>query len=732
MQVVKRNGQREEVSFDKILNRVKNRSAGLKVEPVLIAQKVVGGLCDGITTRELDRLLIETAAVLAPEHPDYDKLAAGIAASALHKETPDDFWEAWTQLHQAGVLSDSFMQDAQALRPEGLDQIIDYTRDFSFSYFGFKTLESKYLLGIIDTSSRKRLADGSWACERKVVERPQSLFLRVAVGICGANIEQVKKLYDYLSLGFYTHATPTLFNAGTSRPQMSSCFVEGTEILTVNDGIKPIESTQIGDLVVTHKGTVEKVVQVHKNKLNDRQLFDVKVFKTPSFTVTGNHRFFSITKEQIAWGEQPQMNSIESLRKGDYIAIPKMLSGKNDYVVDLSDFLPYLPKSDNGNVNFTFDVVEDKIHTVSTWQRPHRLNASDSEVYLCRKNSSINRFIKIDRDFAKFLGIWYGDGSIASGKNASGRRYLKNINIAIHYENKPLIDFCQDYMSRAFGLNVKVTHLPHSKNPNVVSVTVHSTILANIFYHLFGKGFDGKRLFKDIFSWHRDLVVALLEGLVSSDGHVYANGSGYGVTLSNKKLVKEFYMVARQVGIDVSFQDKGSKLAYMGIPHTLDLNPLKQYGDDRINLARQRETKSGQVLEIEGNNFLRISSKVKNSTRPEYVYTLGVEETHSYSVVGLLAENCFLIATRSDSLNGIYDTDKECAIISKIPVALAFGFITSGPMVRSSSRARDFRMASSPCCDTLTPPFDTSTKGVSAKVRQRFTLNPGTLMSRTF
>ena len=239
MQVVKRNGQREDVSFDKILNRVRNRSEGLKVEPVLIAQKVVAGLCDGITTRELDRLLIETAAVLAPEHPDYDKLAAAIAASALHKETPDSFWDAWKALHDVGVLSDQFMWDARALRAKELESIIDYSRDFNFSYFGFKTLESKYLLGIVDTSSRKRLADGSWASERKIVERPQSLFLRVAIGICGDNIAEVKKLYDYLSLGYYTHATPTLFNAGTNRPQMSSCFL----ISTRSDSLEGIYDT---------------------------------------------------------------------------------------------------------------------------------------------------------------------------------------------------------------------------------------------------------------------------------------------------------------------------------------------------------------------------------------------------------------------------------------------------------------------------------------------------------
>jgi ribonucleoside-diphosphate reductase alpha chain len=224
MHVIKRNGDKEDVSFDKILNRVKTRSHGLMIESVLIAQKVVAGLCDNITTRETDRLLIETAAALAPEHPDYDKLAAAIAVSALHKETPDSLWEAWTSLYEAGVLSDAFIEKAGRLRYQ-LEELVDYSRDYSFSYFGFKTLESRYLLGVMDKTKKRKLLDGSWAAEIRTLERPQMLFLRVAMSICGEDLAEIKKLYDYLSLGYYTHATPTLFNAGTKRQQMSSCFL---------------------------------------------------------------------------------------------------------------------------------------------------------------------------------------------------------------------------------------------------------------------------------------------------------------------------------------------------------------------------------------------------------------------------------------------------------------------------------------------------------------------------
>lgn len=224
MFVVKRNGTREEVAFDKILNRVKNLSGDLRVEPVVVAQKVVAGLCDGITTKETDRLLIETAASLTPEQADYSRLAGRLAATALHKETPSDWYLAFKKLHEGGILADDFMEAATEMR-ERLNFVIDYNRDMSFDYFGFETLRSKYLQGLYDKNRTITLKDGSKAFHKDILERPQTLFLRVAIGLCGSNFEEVTKLYDYLSLGLYTHATPTLYNAGTKKPQMSSCFL---------------------------------------------------------------------------------------------------------------------------------------------------------------------------------------------------------------------------------------------------------------------------------------------------------------------------------------------------------------------------------------------------------------------------------------------------------------------------------------------------------------------------
>jgi ribonucleoside-diphosphate reductase alpha chain len=218
MYVVKRNGKKEEVRFDKILQRVKAFISDLNVEPVSVSQKVVAGLHEGITTKAIDNLLAETASVLASEHPDYAKLAARIAVSSLHKETTT-FYQTMKMLYKEGYLSDDFIQ---VVKQNGtvIESSIKYDRDFDFDYFGYKTLEKSYLLKI----------------NGKIVERPQHLFMRVAIGVCGADLDKVFELYDLMSQGYYTHATPTLFNAGTKRPQMSSCFLISMEDDSI-DGI---------------------------------------------------------------------------------------------------------------------------------------------------------------------------------------------------------------------------------------------------------------------------------------------------------------------------------------------------------------------------------------------------------------------------------------------------------------------------------------------------------------
>ncbi|MCE2821270.1 MAG: ribonucleoside-diphosphate reductase subunit alpha [Saprospiraceae bacterium] len=220
MQVVKRSGRKEEVSFDKITARLRKLTYNLDtnyVNLIEVSKKVIVGLYDGVTTVELDNLAAETAATMATIHPDYALLAARIAVSNLHKETDKSFSKVINALYhyidpktgdRAGLISDEIQQLVQQNK-ERLDAAIIYDRDFEFDYFGFKTLERSYLLRM----------------NGKVVERPQHLFMRVAVGVHGNDIDAAIETYNLMSERWFIHATPTLFNAGTPKPQLSSCFL---------------------------------------------------------------------------------------------------------------------------------------------------------------------------------------------------------------------------------------------------------------------------------------------------------------------------------------------------------------------------------------------------------------------------------------------------------------------------------------------------------------------------
>ena len=233
MYVVKRDGRRESVKFDKITARIKKLCYGLNplVTPEKVAMKVIEGLYDGVTTSELDNLAAEVAATNTITHPDYALLASRIAVSNLHKNTKKSFSETITDLYEyvdpktnekAPLISDE-VYDIIKKNADIFDSTIIYDRDFRYDFFGFKTLERSYLLKL----------------NGEVAERPQQMLMRVAVGIHKKDIDSAIETYNYMSEGWFTHATPTLFNSGTPKPQMSSCFL----LTTKEDSIAGIYDT---------------------------------------------------------------------------------------------------------------------------------------------------------------------------------------------------------------------------------------------------------------------------------------------------------------------------------------------------------------------------------------------------------------------------------------------------------------------------------------------------------
>jgi ribonucleoside-diphosphate reductase alpha chain len=253
MDIVKRNGNAEPLKLEKISSRIKKLTYGLneRVDPDIVSTKVVSGLYDGVSSTELDQLSAETAASMVTVHPDFGKLAARIAITALYKDVEKDFSVVAKKLYEyinpktgdkAGMISDE-VYDVIKKYSQELDAMVVHDRDFNFDYFGFMTLRKSYLLKI----------------DSQAAETPQHLYMRVAVGIWRDNLEMVQKTYDMLSQGLFTHATPTLFNASTNRPQLSSCF-----LLDIDDDSIPGIYKTLSDCAMISQSAGGIGINIHK------------------------------------------------------------------------------------------------------------------------------------------------------------------------------------------------------------------------------------------------------------------------------------------------------------------------------------------------------------------------------------------------------------------------------------------------------------------------------------
>jgi ribonucleoside-diphosphate reductase alpha chain len=666
MRVIKRDGSHEDVSFDKVLRRIQVQCKDLHgVDPHNIAQKVCTRIYDGVKTSELDELAAQMCASLVTEHPDYGILASRLIVSNHHKNTSPSFSETMAILYHAKDvhnkhtprISNELWEIVQAYK-EKLNSVIDYERDFGFDYFGFKTLERSYLIKV----------DG------RAVERPQHMWMRVALGIHGWDVKDAIETYQLMSTRQFTHATPTLFNAGTPRPQLSSCFIKGTMVYT-SEGGKPIEDVKIGDLVLTHKGRFQKVSQLHVNNLVGRHLIDFKAYCTPKITATNNHGFMSLTSEQIQWGKEPQWNTLESLRVGDYIEVPNHVVEDNEVIIDVFEVLSGV-LGDGNNISYEYTVTNDVIECTSTWKRENHLRNGSGEITFTKKQSQIHRNWVVDESFCRFMGIWYGDGHIVKQKNSARILVPKGIGITVDKRNTEVIEFVEDYGESLFGIKPCIHNM---SNQSVCQILFNSTMIGHVFQKMFGEYFHGKFLNPMFHTLSTSHVKALLSGLVTSDGFITSKGM-VRVGMCNPKFVKDVYMLARSRSIVVSYSEtfktyrstvsgeaKDSQTAYMSIPkESACLNFVsKTYEDDRIAKFNNRESNPSCVLKLHGKTFVRIMSKTPSSDDSTVVYNLGVEEDHSYVVEGIVAKNCFLISMEDDSISGIYNTLGDVAEISK-------------------------------------------------------------------
>jgi ribonucleotide reductase alpha subunit len=643
MRVVKRSGRIEDMKFDNITNRIKNLTYGLSknCDSSKVAQQVASSLYDGITAQEIDTLSAEVCVGMITSDPDYEILATRIVASNIQKVCPNNFHIAMKKLAKAGIVTEEVARIAGRVR----DDIIT-KRDYDFGYFGLKTLEKSYL---------QRL-DGI------LMETPQYMFMRVSIGIHGEDIPAVLETYDKMSQGMFIHATPTLFNAGTPRPQMSSCFVAGTPVFTANRGPVPIEQVCVGDTVVTHTGSIKPVLQTHKNMLGERTLFDVKIYKTPKLQVTGNHRFWSITKEQLQWGESPQWNDMNHLRVGDWIAIPNSNTPTEHQVLDMYDILKDVQGAEHWTYSYEFDGKKMRRNTHFTSEyRPNGIT---------KKGEWFERYITVDEHFAWFIGSWYGDGCILYQRSSIASKRTpthRGIAFAQNPNNATFVEEITRIGEKYLGVHASI-HT--AKKQNCLSISFNNSAVGTAFNILFGRWSNQKFLWPTMYSWSRSMITAFIGGLVSTDGCCTLNGS-VTVQLTNQPLIQSIFHLTRSVGLDTSmtimtkpYMGRDTHIGRMQIPWIPEVMKWvrKYYADDRLVKSERANT----TLEIDGRLFLRVNAKSKiMENLPEFVYTLGVQDDHSYSVQGVIAENCFLIANKGDSIDGIYGSLTECAQISK-------------------------------------------------------------------
>lgn len=649
-------------------------------------------------------------------HPDYGKLASVVNVYRLHHVTSNNIADVVSILYNyydkqnahSPIISESFFK----LVTENADKIndmINYGRDYDFDYFGLKTLERSYLL---------KVHHGN---KSYIIERPQHLFMRVAIGLHGEIWEDVFDTYQNLSLRYFTHATPTLFNIGTNRGSLSSCFLcgvddsldsiltkikeigmiskwaggigvhlssirakgsiirgtnglsdgiiplcnvlnklaryvnqggkrggaiacfcENTEILTMNEGVKKIQDVKIGDLVVTHKNRVRPVEQVHKNPLQDRKIYKLKVEKNKDIYVTGNHKFWArCTKRNKREIISTGWTSIEELKtfidkpelKGQscYISIPSAtdIIDSKDYKIDVIDFKNVIL---NDTVKELKEDNQNKITAVSTYFDQLR---NEKNTY----SHTVNRIWNITEDLANLFGIWLGDGHIRKSRT----KYILGICFTVHKENIKEIDFIIKVCTNTFNCNI-TCFTPKSRN--VTHITVNSHIIGSIFMEMFGCYFNGKKLPNFVFSWPKNLINSLMAGLITTDGHIRKDGSST-LGLSNETLMTQLYHLCRNNGMDVSFvKGKAGKGMtcdpyYMSIPLSVEIlsQTHKLYKDNRIEQCYEMIKKNEWIRH---DKFLKVFEITETDRKDEYVYTLGIKEDHSYTVEGLLAQNCYL------------------------------------------------------------------------------------------
>lgn len=595
MNVIKRNGSVEEVSFDKVLNRLRKLCFEIpeikNVNFFDVAQKVCSRIYDNVKTTELDELAAQICSSMTLEHPDYSILGARLIISNHQKNTSPSFSETIMMLRDNDgnepIISQELYNTVMANK-EKLNNYIDYSRDYLLDYFGFKTLERAYLLKV----------------NNQVVERPQHLFMRVAIGIHGSDIKDALETYDLISKKYFTHATPTLFNAGTKRPQLSSCFLQsinGDSIEGIFDSIK--ESAMIskysgGIGIHIHDVRAKGSVIRGTNGKSDGIVPMLKVFNQ-----VGRYVNQCFTPETWVYSQNGPKQMKDITTNDNLVTIDGTFKKVNEVIVNkvekeilsiraTNTLFPvqvtkehelYLIKDQKKITNYS--VIKNRLNkgiVKPDFYTANELTENDIVGFPIPKYELDND--NHDLDYYKFYGIMLGDGHICKGRNECGVTLGNDKKIELQ-------EFVKNYLTK---FNI---HYWETEQPGCLSIRWSGNDLLKIKREMLYDNNDNKSIYKEFLHLPKNKVLKILEGLLKTDG---SNLKELYLSNSSLQLIMQTRYILLRLGVLSS-------------------------GNIKDNRGESHVTKHGKLIETKKINYsLRIpkhpnlESIIKFKTKGQY------------------------------------------------------------------------------------------------------------------
>ena len=634
--VIKRNGTKEPVSFDKILKRIKTLSQGkskLHVNYTTLCQKIIDQLYDDITTQEIDELTAQQCASLATTHPDYGVLASRILISNHHKMVDSNYLNVVEKLYnntdvhniKTPIISEKLYNIVKN-NHETIQSWFYFDRDYLLDYFGFKTLERAYLLKI----------------NKKVVERPQHMWMRVALGIHEDDLEKAKETYDMMSNKYFTHATPTLFNAGTPRPQLSSCYLIAME----SDSIKGIYNT-LGDCAAISKwaggigmhihnirgsgshirgtnGTSNGIVPMLRVFNNTARYVDQCVLPDTTIYTTEGPKEIQLceaNKTTIFTTNGPEAieNVLEHSYEGEILLINNNLSFKPLGITP--EHPVYCLKDQKKGVKY--DVIKnrlDKKLIIPEWIDAKDLTEDDMLIFT-RPTYALDN-LKITVDDCYMYGLLLGDGSM---NNASTQSY-----ISLHSTNKlKNLEFIENYLSNKF------VEYSISQENNTTRISWNKSLQLPFKYATLYDSNKEKKLHYDWLNLPIEKAKYIVKGLIDSDG-CKSNEITFDTT--SKNLAESLRYILLRMGIPTG----GYIRDRIGEKHTTKYGDVIENKKISYRLRIPKTEEISELLQVEKGTFNKfftyknlIFSRISSISKSHYtgtLYDLQMKKTHDYMI----------------------------------------------------------------------------------------------------